>query len=84
MSLDFDHVYVHPQTYRYVDRLEGAERERAVRLVKRAVATSRAELGLVPRVARDDGRLWCGCPVGALVTDPRGVEYCGACSVETP
>lgn len=82
---DFDYVQDRDgKVWRYVDRLEDAERDRATALVAGNVRRSRVAMGLVPVPAkRDDRRLWCGHPVFcALERD--GVSVCTECGGEGP
>jgi hypothetical protein len=76
---DFDYVEEAGQVWRYVDRLEDEQRERALARVAQSEAAWRRRHGLPP-VTRPDSRLMrCGHLHQCVRVDENGAEICTAC-----
>lgn len=79
MSGDFDFLQEGGQTWRYVERLEDEQRERALGLGAQREARWRRERGL-PSPARSNPALMrCGHLHRCARKDENGVEICAAC-----
>lgn len=79
MSADFDFVSEGGQTWRYVDRLEEEQRERALALGAQREARWRRERGLVPVTRANPALMRCGHLHRCARKDENGVDICAAC-----
>jgi hypothetical protein len=79
MPADFDFVEESGKTWRYVERLEDEQRERALGLVAQGEARWRRRRGLPPVTRSNPALMRCGHLHKCVRTDEHGVQICTAC-----